>query len=209
MFLPSQSCRHENGFILVTVMLILLILTLIGIMATNTTNVELMVSGNDKVHKQTFYQADGGTELAERLVFENAVCATTKNGFTLATVGGRIVIKNPIFAESNAVDPSLVSDDDLTNKRGAVYYPDGVLTDASPHTNFLSKFTKAFNPGSGLQMVSGYEGLGAGVAGGGMNRSYLISSQHFGLANSQTLLQTQWRLDTYILSSAASSDCVY
>lgn len=206
MFLPSLLFRRENGFVLVTVMMILLILTIIGIMATSTTNIELMVAGNDKVHKQTFYQADGGTELAERLVFENAVCAQIKNGFGVAplnTLNGRIQVLNNAFADTNPAN-QIVSN----ANRGVVYYPDGIINDANPHTNFLSSFTTVPNPGTSNQMVSGYEGLGGGGP-AATHRRYVISSQHFGLVNSQTLLMTQWRVDNFILASAASSDCKY
>lgn len=211
MLLSPLPLRHKNGFVLITVLMILLILTILGIMATGTSIIELMISGNDKVHKQTFYQADGGTELAERLVFENAVCASTQDGFSVdldgkTTIGGNVVVENKIFAEKKSPLANPVVTD---INRAAAYYPTGTINDSSPHTNFLAQFSTEKNPGTGMQMISGYEGLGAGSAGGGTHRRYEISSQHYGLVNSQTLIVTHWRIDNFILSSAAPSDCKY
>ena len=39
-------------------MLILLLLTLIGIAVTNTSTIEIQISGNDRVQKQAFYNAE-------------------------------------------------------------------------------------------------------------------------------------------------------
>jgi hypothetical protein len=198
--------KNEDGFVLVVALMIMAILSLIGIAGLNTSMFEVQIAGNEWVAKQTFYQADSGAGLDEQLVFENAVCATAKGGFTQTNIGGRIVVKDPLLAESNSIDPVDVSDDDT--KRYAVYYPYG-LNDTDPHTNFLSQFELKINPGSGLQMVSGYEGLGAGAAAGGTSRLYVIASQHRGRKSSESLVMTQWRLDNFILANAASSDCKY
>jgi len=202
-----QNISHnENGFVLVVALMIMAILSLIGLAGLSTSMFEVQISGNEWVAKQTFYQADGGTGLAEHLIFENAICASVKNGFTLPNIGSGIVVKDLKFSESNAANLEEISND--TAKRYAVYYPYGA-SDAEPHTNFLSKYEKVINPGTGLQMVSGYEGLGAGAAAGGTSRTYEIASQHQGRKSSESLIMTQWRIDNFILASAASSDCKY
>lgn len=205
----------EQGFILVTAMMILVVLTFIGLLATQSTITELAVSGNDKVHKQTFYQADGGTELAQHLVYHNSICTSTMGGFTddgggTSLINGAIRVLDLTFSLSN---PATVTDLSDTN-REAVYYPDAYLdaanaADTSPHTNFLTSSISQLNPGAGLQMISGYEGLGAGAAGGGTSRLHTIASQHHGLSNSQSLIQVRWRLDNFVVTSAAPSDCEY
>ena len=210
MILPTFIAKREQGFALVTVLLILMVLTLLGIMATNNTTTELRIAGNDKVHKQTFYQADGGTELAERLVFENTICSQVKNGFSNSGLANplmsRIVVFDQTFADTNPADPTVTD----TNREFA-FFPEGynaANADDSPHTNFLTSHTVGLNPGSGLQMVSGYEGLGVGAT-SGTHRNYTIVSQHHGLVNSQTTLAVQWRLDNFPITSAAVSDCKY
>jgi hypothetical protein len=206
----GKKSKNEDGFVLVVALMIMAILSLIGLAGLNTSMFEEQIAGNEWVAKQTFYQADAGAWLDEQLLFENAVCSTTKGGFTPPApviIGGRIAVIDLQFSESKSTDPVDVSDDNT--KRYAVYYPYGVFADTEPHTNFLSKFATKINPGSGLQMISGYEGLGAGAAGGGTSREYVVASQHRGRKSSESLIMTHWRLDNFILSSAASSDCKY
>lgn len=50
--------NNENGSALLISVLILGLLTLLGIFATNTTNIELQIAGNDKLHKLGFYAAE-------------------------------------------------------------------------------------------------------------------------------------------------------
>ncbi len=198
------------------IMMILMVLTIIGVMASQTTITELLISGNDKVHKQTFYQADGGTELAQHVVYHNAICSSTSNGFDddgytfdgnpAALLDGSILVEDLTF--SNNTTPSDVTTVNDTTRTFA-YYPNATVNDTPPHTNFLTNVTTQLNPGSGLQMISGYEGLGAGSVGGGTSKLFRIASQHFGQANSQSLVQVRWRLDNFIIASAAASDCDY
>jgi hypothetical protein len=50
--------KEEEGFILIIALLILFLLTVLGISATNTTSLELQVALNDSIHKQNFYRAE-------------------------------------------------------------------------------------------------------------------------------------------------------
>ena len=62
--------RNDEGFVLITSMMIMVILTIIGIMAVSTTEIELMVAGNDKVAKAAFYRADSGIFTAPKVIRE-------------------------------------------------------------------------------------------------------------------------------------------
>ena len=55
----TNTVNNEQGFVLVASLMMLMILLVIGIAATNTTTIELQISGNDKLSKQVFYQAEG------------------------------------------------------------------------------------------------------------------------------------------------------
>ena len=75
----TKDRDNEEGFVLVGALLILMLLMIIGISATTNTSLELQIAGNDRTHKETFYQADGGSQLAVRLVEESL---GTPGGFT-------------------------------------------------------------------------------------------------------------------------------
>lgn len=55
----NNSQNNENGFALVTALLILAVLTMIGIAATTTSTVELKISGNEAQSVSIFYNTEG------------------------------------------------------------------------------------------------------------------------------------------------------
>jgi hypothetical protein len=50
--------NNEEGNVLVVALFVLILLTIIGIAATDNTSVELKISANDKFHKIAFYAAE-------------------------------------------------------------------------------------------------------------------------------------------------------
>jgi Tfp pilus assembly protein PilX len=54
----AKVVENEDGFVLVAAMLILIILVVIGISATNTTNIEYQIAVNDRVAKEDFYNQE-------------------------------------------------------------------------------------------------------------------------------------------------------
>jgi len=60
--------RNQKGLALITALLILLSLTVIGIVAVNSSNIETLITTNTKVSKQAFFLAEaGGQEAKETL----------------------------------------------------------------------------------------------------------------------------------------------
>ena len=53
-----QSADNERGSVLVISMLILVMLTVVGFAAMNTSNIEQMISGNERTYKENFYRAE-------------------------------------------------------------------------------------------------------------------------------------------------------
>ena len=188
-----KGMNEEGGFVLVGAMLILLLLMLIGISASNTTTMEIHVAASDRMRKEAFAQADGGSQLAIRLVEENL---GTPGGFTAITTGvlnnsnNTVLIADPTLSEDEGV-PAMPSD----AARDVAYFPEGynpALPDA-PHTNITAAGVTSTTEGAGLQMVSGYEGKGKGTAGGGGQILYTIYSEHLGKVGSESLVGVKWR----------------
>jgi len=224
--------NNESGFVLIATLMVLVILTIIGLTSTSTTMTELMISGNDKAHRETFYQADGTTELSERILFENAVCYVTNGtGFdgnfgSGASISDNIVIEDIDFSQSLVDSP-----DDLSFKltpssgnRQLVVYPHGsidkntitetglggVNDTANPErTDILVEGAVGAGEGFNLSFISGYEGLAYGAAGGGVQRTYTVATAHNGKDSSQSLINVRWRLNTSVLNSASNFDCIY
>ena len=65
--------NSEDGFVLVTALLIMVVLTILGMAATNTAIIEMQIGANDRDNKQNFYEAEGSVmETAQRLENELA-----------------------------------------------------------------------------------------------------------------------------------------
>lgn len=210
MIQKKNQFGNEDGFVLVVSLLILLILVIIGVAATTNTSIELQIAGNEKVHKQTFYQADGGAELGIRLTYENAMCINM-GGFA-ANPSGNLVVYDLTFANPGG-STLLPSDDDNYPDtdgdglaRQVVFYP-GNASDSDPHTNMTVGGVTVLSEGSGSAQVSAYEGLGQASAAGGTHVLYSINSQHRGAVNSESNIGLGWRLSSHLINSASSSDC--
>ena len=52
--------KSEDGNVLIIALLLLIVLTLIGIFATNTARVDMMVASNEIPYKRNFYLAEAG-----------------------------------------------------------------------------------------------------------------------------------------------------
>lgn len=52
--------RDEQGFILVLAMFMLVLCSIIGVAAMMTSTTEVDIAGNERIHKQTLYQAEAG-----------------------------------------------------------------------------------------------------------------------------------------------------
>lgn len=129
--------RNEDGFVLVTGLMILLVLTLLGLAATTNTTIELQIAGNDRLHKQTFYAAEAGAIFGSELLEQNLNCET---GFsstgTLGTpatryrdIGGvdgvRVWERDNDFHENdpgpNTINLNKLSFSENWNRNGDVY----------------------------------------------------------------------------------------
>lgn len=226
--------NSQKGYVLIVTMMVLVILSLIGISATNTSFLELLISGNDRNHKETFYQADGTTEMSERILFENAVCQIVNSaGFSSNLIGDNMVVENTTFSE-NLVDratfdgaPIISPAPSTFGNRDLVIYPNGTINGAIPtiqgggsmgatndannpeRTNIIVQGNTRSTQGFGQAFVSGYDGLAVGAAGGGTERRYKIATSHVGKSRSLSTINVRWRLNTSVLNSTSTFDCNY
>jgi hypothetical protein len=177
--------KNSTGGVTIAALLILAVLTIIGISSISTSNMEVQISTNDKVHKMAFYAADGGADLGTELLELNIACPS---GF----VNDDLVIGNITIVDK---DFWMQDGDDIP----AADYPSDtqrdVLIDAAAgtHTNLSFFGATSFGVGGAIQMAAGYEGKGKGAAGGGVSLLYEIRSQHLGFANSESIVALQWR----------------
>jgi len=210
MKLPIKSLHDEEGFVLITGLLILLILTMLGITATRNTSIELQIAGNDRLHKETFYSAESGAILGTEIIEHSFNCPTgfqrdtQIDGVWTAEVEGVIRVYdrgNDLILWRNAL-PAYVCGTAPNNADAAfpvANIPSGVEVDYLQFGGETSML-----PGGSLQMAAGYEGKGKSAAQGGVAKIMDIYSQFRGPRNSQSVLLFGWR---HLIGSEGA--CIY
>jgi hypothetical protein len=191
----ERTRSGERGFVLIGALLIMVLLALIGIAATTTTNLELQIAGAERVHKETFYQAEGGAELGALVLEENISCG---GGFLLGSLLNNLVrIDGRLDFWAN--DPPVPLPSDETIEDGITipavrdfHYPDGYAL-GQPHINFTVGGVTKMGIGGAIQTAAGYMGRGKSAAGGGASYLYDMYIQSIGNSQSESMIHIQWR----------------
>ncbi len=190
----NHLIHDEQGSMIVYALMILALLTIIGLSASNNSVIEVQTATNDMMHKIAFYEAEGGAQIGSLMLEENIACA---QGFVAAShqAGGAIAgtqlslgVEDPalwMIQKGTGYDPYTF--DPAANR--VLRYPQD---DTVPHTNIAMVGVGGLNPGSALQILAGYEGKGKGLAGGGGFLLHDIHSQHIGSRNSESIIKIQW-----------------
>ncbi|WP_136808409.1 pilus assembly PilX family protein [Desulfosediminicola flagellatus] len=181
---------NERGFVLVTALLVMVILTLIGISTTINTSQELQIAGNDKLHKETFYAAEAGAVLGAEVLEQNLNCVT---GFSTGTLEGTITVNTRDMAYNSYTDTRFttlnIDNSIMTDASADFVYPVG-----SPEQSFgYVVGSTSMQAGGALMMAAGYERKGKSAAAGGVSLLYDIYSRHMGAGLSESIVLFGWR----------------
>jgi hypothetical protein len=192
MKIPWNNLNEETGSAMTMALIILVLLTIVGHMATRSTTTEVMIASNDTRFKEAFYIADGSTELSTELLEQNIACPT---GWSTLTRGGLIRVDTATFWQNMALPATTPNDanrDFFFSSDPNVLLPAG-YTGTDPHINVRVAGNTQFSTGSALQVAAGYEGKGKATAAGGAYLVYDQNTQHIGRFNTQSIVRVQWR----------------
>lgn len=146
----SNRLGNEEGSALVVALLILVVLTIIGISATTTTEIDIQMAGNDSFHKVAFFNADGGIYSTPKLISLCLENDAEQNlaGITYLGAGGTFYREIMGF---NAGDAA----------RDVRLGIGGFNVDMDVQRTGVMNIA-----GGGTEFASGAEGIGVGSAGG-------------------------------------------
>jgi hypothetical protein len=142
--------RDEQGSILVIGLVMLAFLTILGIAATRTAEIEIKIAGNDEFHKIAFYSADSGVYTTPKLI-----SAAIDNAAVQAVASGSYTPNDGTFYRE-------VLGFDAWDSAADVQY---LMGDFLANVDVNRTGTKNL-PGGGTEFASGAEGIGVGSAGG-------------------------------------------
>lgn len=60
--------RNEDGSVMLVALLLMAVLTIMGVAAINTSNIEILISSNDRSYKQNFYRSEAAAYEAAQIV---------------------------------------------------------------------------------------------------------------------------------------------
>ncbi|MCB1875432.1 MAG: hypothetical protein KDH88_05600 [Chromatiales bacterium] len=194
---PFASVKHR-GFVLVTSLVFLLILTVVAIFALKSTGVQYRMSSNTAFLDRARAASDSG-RLALSSVMPEHVYEREWTSVSLAT-GLTIADKD----ENNAADDlyavnsetSWAADGlDVDARYRIDGNGDGDYADPQDIDAAMAVYRTAIetNTGSGQAMLAGYMGLGKAVSAGGAMIFYDIQSRGYGQGNAQARTSADFR----------------
>jgi hypothetical protein len=205
----QRYIADEQGFILVWALLLMVVVTLLGISGVSTSIFETKMAANEALHKQTFYQADGGTENAIGLLKHNINCIS---GFSSYSLDGDIALTDGTGGTRDNknlwVTNNLTSEIDMASDTDRdFYYPSG-YTAGRPHTNGRINGAVRMMAGASLQQLAGYEGKGKGIGSDGAFLIFDFKVERIGERNSRTGISISYKVENQFAANP-SGVCVY
>ena len=159
--------KNDNGYVLVTVLLLLLVLTISGIAAIGTSTVENMLSGNIRLRETNLSTADAGSEICTAVI-ERAVREQDLKGFANIITDGNL----PTELRSSSFSTD-------TQDVGFSSGNQNVSVD-------IDKMYTKWMGGSAIEFASGYEGTGKSGSSGNYT-FYRINSTSTGMLTSEAV----------------------
>jgi Tfp pilus assembly protein PilX len=171
----SRIKTDENGSVLILSLLILMVLTLLGISASNTSVFEYKIASNDKYRDMSFYNADGGIYATAKLIGEaitTGVDPDYPGVVTYYTPFNALVMTNK--------GPDATASRDLNID----------LAEGSVDIDIVSRRAQQM-AGGGAEFGSGSGGAGVGSV-GGVGLRYEIDAYGNGPNNSRVVVGTRY-----------------
>ena len=161
--------NNEKGAVLITMLLLLIVITLAGIIAINISTVDIQIAGYTRKSSTAFGGAEAGVDIAIPVI-ENTL-APPDGWLPLAATG---IISDFDTTLENEITGGSDNDTDTANGSPDITIDDINGVEVKIDIDRLYAYTL---PGSNVGFASGYEGIGAGSAGGGTAILYRIDAQ--------------------------------
>ena len=174
----SRVLKREDGIAMLTVLMLTIILTVIGIAAITTTSLDLKMAGGERIRESSVNAAEAcmssGVQIIQQTLANGAIPST----LTLAGSNPSITLPLGIAPGQNPLQAEIMGQSDGNTDSAdpaAAPTPNAVLTISNYTVNMdIDRLYARPRPGSSLQFAAGYQGIGGGAAGGGIEILYRI-----------------------------------
>jgi hypothetical protein len=165
--IPAQN---EQGFVLVLALFMLVVCTIIGIAAMNTSVTEIDIAGNEKVDKETSYQAEAGYAAPVAALYEKNAYGAWADNEKFADLGSNeyVEILHGAFLLEGRDDSPLYSGKWDKNNQAIDNVDDSPDISIRIKNKFnldmdVDKVDVRYIAGGGVEFASGAEGAGVGT----------------------------------------------
>ncbi len=183
-----HTITNREGSALILCVLILMVCTIIGLLASRSSNIDLKIGTNDKTHKMTWHSTDAICDgLMPELIEQNIATRGFGDDTPPISYGN---------SATNAVQ--VYKSDFFKNKAGELTCPAEDNRDIEvPGLNQTDVYvTVGQQPvtlrGNSLLMAEGYHGRGKSAAGGGTGLLFTIRGLGNGVDSSRVTLTRGW-----------------
>ena len=174
-----DKLKQEEGSVLVLALIIMVLLTMMGIWGTTTTETEMRIARNESFYKIAFFNADSGVYTTPKLIsaaVDGGSGDPDLSGTGMTYVGASGTFFNEIMGYDTA---------DTDNEINFSLGNQTVDVD-------VSRLGQEILAGAGAEFGAGAEGIGSGSA-GGVGILYQMNSTGGGPANSSTTVSAVYR----------------
>jgi hypothetical protein len=165
---PKLLCGEE-GFILVLAMFMLVLCSIIGVAAMLTSTTEIDIAGNERVHKETFYQAEAGYVVGAEALRNKDGMGEWEDNEQLAVLdeNSSITIKDGDFLlEKREDSPAGSGNWDKDKQQDTVEQTPDIEIRIKDRFNIdvdVDKIDVKYIAGGGVEFASGSEGMGVSM----------------------------------------------
>jgi len=160
--MPVLIAANDKGFALIGSMLFLIVLTIAGIAATNTTSIESSIAGNERLYNKNFYLAEGAAKEAAQQDLESTwVWEANKNDLPLD--GGNFDIDG-VYTETSTLGTTegavtkygIVDNDIPQGIEGAGHSLKVEGTGTGGRMNFFDLYGESKEINTSVRIIMGY-----------------------------------------------------
>ncbi len=169
----SLVLKREDGIAMLTVLMLTIILTVIGIAAITSTSLDVKMAGGERVRESSVNAAEACMSSGVQIIQQ-----TLANGAVPGTLTGAganpVVTVNPLQSEIMGY-PGYLGYSDSADPTSGAFAPNAVLTVSNYTVNMdIDRLYARPRPGASLAFGAAYGGAGAGSGSGGVEVLYRI-----------------------------------
>ena len=201
--IPVNHSHTQRGYVLITSLIFLTILTLVGVSSMQSSTLEYQVSTNQAFTERAFQSSDTGRKALADIVHAHVY----ERGWDNVSIGSLEILdkdssgSGDSFWNGNSESANTLSSGGTltTDARFIIDLNgdgDGIDSNEIESDIAVYRSKEVQPPGAGLAMVAGYRGLGKSSASGGGHIYYEIRSTGRSASNAQSVTVSEYRAVT-------------